>query len=169
MTLSVPLERFALPHQTQEKYTHSDLKFLVEACSDPQFHEGKFTYTIYSVIVPEDYSITLSVNSWYHKFIHWIPVLELQIERFNIYYIATWRNLQSSSSVHNSIRVKHLRCGSVFFFSKLERRTNASNPPLHRAGHHTQHLPNIFQYNLYWPLTPTLCFAFALWKVEMQG
>ena len=49
--------------------------------------------------------------------------------------------------------------------TKLEHWNKTSNPTNHLPSSRTQawNLPNNYQYDLYYPLAPTLFFAFALW------
>ena len=124
----------------------------------------------YNVIVPGDHPITLSNNSRYHSHTSNTCLKRVQIARFTHYYIATWRN----HSAHAASRTASSRRAADVdsnFSTKLERRNKTSNPPNRLPGSRTraQNLSNNYQYNLYWPLAPTLCFCVCFCGSGMQA
>ena len=116
------------------------------------------------MIVPGDHPITLSNNSRYHSHTSNTYLKESTKTRFTHYYIATWRNHSKHAASRTTSSRRAADVDSIFS-TKLERRNKISNPPNRLPSSRTwaQNLSNNYQYDLYWPLAPTLCFAFALW------
>ena len=118
------------------------------------------------MIIPSHYQIIVDITV-----IHRIPVLKrVQITRFTHYYITTWWNHSEHTTFRTTSSRKAANVDSIFS-TKLERRNETSNPPNRLSGSRTraQNLSNNYQYDLYWPLAPTLCFCVCFVVVECKG